>query len=622
MASSTPTQERIVDPFASYNSNVVNKITQIVTQDSDGLLTTNSLQVALDSTSPLDTVAVSTGFLVKDDVLIDITQQHTVDFTDPDQYVSSGMWTQVGYYYLVLDYTYVKSRPAPQASIKILKPGERPSYTHGGQFFLLKVVEVGFNGLTYQIDNLYDYDPSILTNARQYINYFAGTEVLLPTFNQTRDQSRIAYESNRDKFYFGYKTGWGELSSGGVSIDVNTDSTGVAVGTLCYVDDNRDAIPAISTAFNTGADLVVLSIGTALSGEGRGSIAGFVEGVPIEPGLLIDIGDLLFLSDTDAGTVTNIKPGGIYQVVGRSLSQGSVTTPIDMIFSPKLVLATNQEGQITSWVGPDGDGNYYKDINVSALDGTNAFICSWFDNSDHKEIVPVDVEVRNTGNIIRVYMANNTTVVDYLISSGSSIGGAGSGGGGSGVTDHALLTSLDYASSGHIGFAPSPHNNAHHSQTYITALGVTFANLDNNGDVGQATGKVSEGDHTHPEYIDIPSGKRIYFYDSTAPIGYTIDSSVTDKVLAVKGGIHAYNVPGGTEAGTWIQPNHTLSIAEMPSHNHTYTNWTTAILRSGGTGRGINLTTNPTSYTGGGLPHNHGSVYRPYAAVGIIAIRD
>jgi len=452
MASTVPNQERIVDPFASYNSNVVNKITQIVTQDSNGLLTTNSLQVALDSTSPTNTVVVSTGYIVKDDVVISITSEHQVDFTDGDNYVSGGTWTASGYYYLVLDYTYVKSRPAPQASIKILTPSERSLLTTSTQYCLLKVIEVTAGP---QISNLYDKDPSIPTNARKYLKYYAGSTVDLPSFLQDRDQSRIAYESARDKYYFGYSDGWRELSAGGISTDVNTDTTGIVIGSLCYVDENRDAQPALATSFETGADLVVLSIGTAISGEGRGSVAGFAEDVPVESGILIDIGDLLYLSASEPGKVTNVKTAPVFQVVGRALSQGSSTTPIEIIFSPKVVLSTGFEGQISTWQGPDGEGRYYKNIDVSLLDGTNAFDCHWFDHSDHTEITPTAVQILNNGNIIRVYLTDSTTIVDYVISSAGSIGGAGGGGGGgSGVTDHSLLTSLDYASSGHVGFAP------------------------------------------------------------------------------------------------------------------------------------------------------------------------
>ena len=65
MASTIPNQERVVDPFASYNSNVVNRITEIVTQNTEGMLTVNSMQVELDTTSPNNTVIFNQGMQLK-----------------------------------------------------------------------------------------------------------------------------------------------------------------------------------------------------------------------------------------------------------------------------------------------------------------------------------------------------------------------------------------------------------------------------------------------------------------------------------------------------------------------------------------------------------------------------
>ncbi|HKJ81507.1 MAG TPA: hypothetical protein VJ954_05740, partial [Ignavibacteriaceae bacterium] len=455
-----PSQERVIDPFASYNSNVVNKITEVVTQGADGILTADSLQGTIDSTAT-SAVTISTGYVVKDDVLIHITTNHQVDFTDVNHFASGQLPTVGGYYYIVLDYQYAKSRPAPVASIQILTPSERSLLTVGSSYFLLKVVELSNSG-PHPILNLYDYDPDTPANERKYIKFYAGTERTIPTFAKHTDQSRIAYETNRDKFFFGFKDGWRELSAGGVSVDVNTDSTAVtAVGQLCYVDSNRTAIPAIATSRHTGADIVVLSRGTVSAGTGRGSVAGYVSDVPVETANLIDIGDLLYLSAVDAGTVTNVRPSPFYQVVGRALSQGSSTTPIQMIFSPKVLLAISLEGQISSWLGPDGDGLYYNTIDVSTLDGTNAYACHWFDNETHEELQPEKVKIYAAGDYIRVYFLDSTTIVDYIIMSGATIGShSEGGGGGSGVSDHALLTDLDYAHAGHTGFAPSPHGNA------------------------------------------------------------------------------------------------------------------------------------------------------------------
>lgn len=44
---------------------------------------------------------------------------------------------------------------------------------------------------------------------------------------------------------------------------------------------------------------------------------------------------------------------------------------------------------------------------------------------------------------------------------------------------------------------PLSHDNTKHSATYITSAGVTFENLNANGDVGTASTQVSQGDHNH-----------------------------------------------------------------------------------------------------------------------------
>jgi hypothetical protein len=50
--------------------------------------------------------------------------------------------------------------------------------------------------------------------------------------------------------------------------------------------------------------------------------------------------------------------------------------------------------------------------------------------------------------------------------------------------------------------------------------------------------------------------------------GWLIDTGVTDCVIALKGGSQAYDVAAAQVAGSWNQPNHTLSSGEVPSHNH------------------------------------------------------
>jgi len=139
---------------------------------------------------------------------------------------------------------------------------------------------------------------------------------------------------------------------------------------------------------------------------------------------------------------------------------------------------------------------------------------------------------------------------------------------------------------------------------------------------------------------DIPTGTPMWINQDVAPVGWTIDGTITDELLAVKGGANAYNVAGGSGAGTWTQPNHlhttddhTLTIAEMPVHHHSYVHNTYGLTYSSSDNWLNTRSGTETVYTGdtgGGQAHNHGNTgnsatvntYRPKARVGIICTKD
>lgn len=67
----------------------------------------------------------------------------------------------------------------------------------------------------------------------------------------------------------------------------------------------------------------------------------------------------------------------------------------------------------------------------------------------------------------------------------------------------------------------------------------------------------------------VPSGTKMWFYQNTAPTGWTIDATPADAVLAVKGGSNAYNTTGGTQAGSWTHIHAGGSHTHTgPSHTH------------------------------------------------------
>jgi len=66
------------------------------------------------------------------------------------------------------------------------------------------------------------------------------------------------------------------------------------------------------------------------------------------------------------------------------------------------------------------------------------------------------------------------------------------------------------------------------------------------------------------------SSQKMWVYRNDCGEGWLIDSSVTDRVIALKGGTNAYNVNGGVNGGTWTQPNHTHTAGSIltPAHVH------------------------------------------------------
>jgi len=557
MASSIPAQTRAVDPFASFNSDTVNQLTRMVSKGNDGLTSPRSIDVISDTTSPLDTVVVTPGTIYKDDVLISITANHRVDFTDEDQYVSFGAgFNEAGYYYIVLEYTYQKSRPAPQSRIKILKPSQIPHASLGTSLFFLKAVLVSFNGISFEITSLHNADPTDTDVKRGYTPLYFGVEVFLPTHDLSTDIGRVVYETSTDSFWFGFSDRWGKISAG---VEVNIDTTGLYVGAICYTDSNGKAALASSTDINTGAEMSVSAVGLQINRSGRALLSGFVEGVRVETGVIIEVGQLLYLSSTEAGKVTNVKDSP-YQVVGRALSGGNSGIPIDALFFPRDVLAFAIQGTIqpSDWQYSASRDEWLEPLDISILDTTGAILADFYDDDTGAWIQPSDLEITSNNTILRVWMTDGTHTLNYILSAGGGgAGGVGGGGGGGGTSDHDLLLNLDFASSGHTGFAADPHNNAAHSDTYITASGVTYANINANGDVGIGAAQVSQGNHTHALGIDTVTGflnRTRFVYNTTNSIvlwgARYHHSGTTDQIVEWDNNITFTVGPGGSNTGS------------------------------------------------------------------------
>jgi len=129
--------------------------------------------------------------------------------------------------------------------------------------------------------------------------------------------------------------------------------------------------------------------------------------------------------------------------------------------------------------------------------------------------------------------------------------------------------------------------------------------------------------------LALPSGTKQIFVQTAAPTGWTKDTTHNDKAMRVvsgtagSGGSDAFTTTFGSSRTT---ASHTLTIAEMPSHDHE------ADIRGNGTGNGLRFSGSSlntlqgykaVSSTGssGGHSHNLSGFDLQYVDV-IIATKD
>jgi hypothetical protein len=135
----------------------------------------------------------------------------------------------------------------------------------------------------------------------------------------------------------------------------------------------------------------------------------------------------------------------------------------------------------------------------------------------------------------------------------------------------------------------------------------------------------------------IPSGSKMLFVQDTVPTGWTLDTTVVDKVIRVVDDA----VDGGVTGGSWTisgisGAGHQLTVAEMPSHDHEliYTTITPGagnfqlqrLRNSAGYPGNSDQNSNPVVDTGGDDAHSHvvssDGTWRPSYINAIICIKD
>lgn len=125
-------------------------------------------------------------------------------------------------------------------------------------------------------------------------------------------------------------------------LNIDTLTNNVSSGYLAYIDSNGNAAKANATSASTPAVGLVIISGDASTGTLQN--VGRHPAVYIETGITITKGNILYLSKTSIGTVTNVKPavgGNIQQVIGIAKANGTgVGGTVDTVFNINMDYAT------------------------------------------------------------------------------------------------------------------------------------------------------------------------------------------------------------------------------------------------------------------------------------------
>ncbi len=128
------------------------------------------------------------------------------------------------------------------------------------------------------------------------------------------------------------------------------------------------------------------------------------------------------------------------------------------------------------------------------------------------------------------------------------------------------------------------------------------------------------------------AGVKAIFYQDTAPLGWTIQNTLDDKLLFITKGSTAGGQTGGGvhSTGTWALSglntgSHVLTTAEMPAHTHNSYAGGSVVIQTDAATQVAAYASTATSSTGNGGGHTHtiagADTWRPAAYCAIIAAK-
>ncbi len=117
------------------------------------------------------------------------------------------------------------------------------------------------------------------------------------------------------------------------------------------------------------------------------------------------------------------------------------------------------------------------------------------------------------------------------------------------------------------------------------------------------------------------ANQKMWVYRNDVPIGWVIDESISDSVMAIKGGSEAYDVDGGSTAGDWTQLSHTHGPGTYAApHTHLYR--VNNKLRKATITGAKSFASTAGTVTGASDSNSVEDTWRPTAAVGILLKPD
>jgi hypothetical protein len=277
-----PSQIRTIDPYSSYHSNITNRLTRLVTKGDDVILDENSVLLeTIDSTSSVYEITVSTGYVIKDDVLIIFDEEVTVDFTNNDFYPDGIVeWDEEGIYYLTVDYIYQKTKPAPQAGLIILKPSQT-SLISSNRYLFLGAIDVEDIGGSLSITGIYDYDPNNSTIKREYSSVYQSSSKIID------ELEKFGIFVNKDRTFVGQT----------IDVEPEFDTTSTIEDYDLVYKNPDDDIYYLALADET---ISQVGVGIADVTNNRVVFVGLIR----TDYLSFSPGDDLFLSSTTPGSLT------------------------------------------------------------------------------------------------------------------------------------------------------------------------------------------------------------------------------------------------------------------------------------------------------------------------------